>query len=179
MFSTDNTVLIVIDVQGKLAQLMHDRDKLFSSLETIIKGMKILDVPIILLEQIPKNLGGTIKEVADLLPETPPIAKHTFSCCNNEAFMERFNSLGRNQVLLTGIETHICVYQTGVDLLKEDYEVQVVADGVSSRTAENRKIGIDRLKQAGARVTSTEMILFELMKAAEGEAFKEIVKIIK
>ncbi|MFO7883637.1 MAG: hydrolase [Desulfobacteraceae bacterium] len=179
MFSVDNTVLLVIDVQGKLAQMMHEKDHLFSSLETIIKGMTILDVPIILMEQIPKKLGPTINEVAELLPDINPIAKHTFSCCNNEEFMSKFNALERNQVLLTGIETHICVYQTGMDLLKKNYEVQVVADCVSSRTLENKTIGIDCLVRAGASVTSVEMILFELMKAAQGEKFREMVKIVK
>lgn len=179
MFLVDNTVLLVIDVQGKLAQMMHERDHLFSSLETIIKGMKILDVPIILMEQIPKKLGPTITEVAELLPDINPIAKHTFSCCNNEEFMSKFNALERNQVLLTGIETHICLYQTGVDLLKKNYEVQVAADCVSSRTLENKAIGIDRLVQAGASVTSVEMIFFELLKAAQGEKFRKMVKIIK
>lgn len=179
MFSVDNTVLLVIDVQGKLAQLMYEKDELFSSLQTIVKGMKIFEVPIILMEQIPQKLGPTINEVSDLLPGTEPIAKHTFSCCNNEEFMAQFDALGRNQVLLTGIETHICVYQTGIDLLKAKYDVQVVADCVSSRTKQNKDIGIDRLKQAGASVTSMEMIFFELMKAAEGDKFRQIVKIIK
>ena len=93
--------------------------------------------------------------------------------------MSKFNALERNQVLLTGIETHICVYQTGMDLLEKNYDVQVVSDCVSSRTLQNKTIGIDRLVQAGASVTSVEMIFFELMKAAEGEKFREMVKIVK
>ncbi|MBF0258441.1 MAG: hydrolase [Desulfamplus sp.] len=183
MFSKENTVLILIDVQGNLAQLMHNKDELFGSLQTLIKGMSILEVPVIWMEQIPEKLGATIPEVAtlmqELMPDVKPIPKKSFSCCGDSQFMEKLNAINRKQVLLAGIETHICLYQTAVDLLGARYEVQVVSDCVSSRTKANKKIGIKRIVQAGGAATSTEMIIFELMKAAEGDAFKKMVKVVK
>ncbi|MBF0229383.1 MAG: hydrolase [Desulfamplus sp.] len=183
MFSKENTVLVLIDVQGKLAQLMYNKDELFDSLQTLIKGMAILDVPVIWVEQIPEKLGATIPEVAalmkELMPDVKPIAKKSFSCCGNDKFMEQFKALNRKQVLVVGIESHICVYQTSLDLLNSGCEVHVVADCVSSRKKENKEIGIRRIVQAGGCETSTEMIIFELMKAAEGDAFKKMVKVVK
>ncbi len=179
LITTENTVLLLIDVQGRLAQIMYKSDELFASLETMIRGMKILDIPIIWMEQVPESLGPTIEPIASLLSDIKPISKNTFSCCSNQEFMDRFDSLGRNKVLLTGIETHICVYQTGIDLINAGYGVQVVDDCVSSRTKRNKEIGIDRIKQAGGALTSNEMVFFELMKAAKGDKFKQIVQLIK
>ncbi len=183
MFSKENTVLVLIDVQGKLAQLMHNKEELFDSLQTLIKGMTILEVPVIWMEQLPDKLGKTVPEVAtlmdELLPDVKPVAKKTFSCCGNDKFTEQFKAINRKQVLVVGIETHICVYQTALDLLNAGCEVQVVADCVSSRKKSNKKIGIRRIVQAGGAETSTEMILFELMKAAEGDIFKKMVKVVK
>jgi hypothetical protein len=179
MFEINRTVLVLIDVQGKLAQMMHGKEALFASLKTILKGMEILDVPVIWMEQLPDKLGPTTPSIAELLPGETPIPKDSFSCCGNPGFMERFRLMNRDQVLLTGIESHICVYQTGVDLLQRGFEVQVVTDCVSSRTLLNKTLGIERIKQVGGSATSCEMILFELMKAARGEAFRHMVKIIK
>ncbi len=179
MLTIDNTVLLLIDVQGRLAKIMYESDKLFSALETMIRGMKILGVPIIWMEQVPESIGPTIEQIALLLPDSEPISKNTFSCCANQEFMDKFDSFGRSKVLLTGIETHICVYQTGIDLIKAGYDVQVVDDCVSSRTKRNKEIGIERIRQAGGAVTSNEMVFFELMKAAKGDNFRQIVKLIK
>lgn len=183
MFLKENTALVIIDVQGKLAQLMHNKEELFNSIQTLIRGMAILEVPVIWMEQLPEKLGATSPEVAtlmaELMPDLKPIAKSSFSCCGNGGFMERLSSINRKQLLLVGIEAHICIYQTAVELLDRGYEVQVVADCVSSRARENKKIGIRRIVQAGGAETSTEMIIFELMKAAEGDTFKKMVKVIK
>ncbi len=180
MFTLDKTVLLVIDIQGKLATLMHDRESLFSSLSTLIQGMKIMGVPIIWIEQLPDKLGKSIPEVSDLLaPDMTPIPKHTFSCCKNSQFMEQFNAIDRTQVLLAGIESHICVYQTGMELLARGCEVQMVTDCISSRTPENRQLGIDRICRAGGNVTSVEMIFFELLQEAGGDLFRQVVKLIK
>lgn len=179
MITTDNTVLLLIDVQGNLALNMYEKDNLFKSLKTIIKGMKILGIPIIWIEQIPEKLGHTIPEIAELLPDIKPIEKYTFSCCDNQQIMDKLNSLGKKNVFLTGIETHVCVYQTGYDLIKSGYNIQVVSDCVSSRTKENKIIGIERIKQIKGSATSNEMLLFELMKTAKHDKFKQIVKIIR
>ena len=179
VFSTDRSVMLLIDVQGRLAEMMYGRDDLFKSLKVLIQAMKILDVPIIWLEQLPDKLGPTREEILPLLDDFSPIAKSSFSCCGEPAFMEQFKQTGRDQVILTGIETHICVCQTGCELIRNGSQVQVVADCVSSRTRENRDIGIRRLMQAGAQITSVEMLLFELLKDAKTELFRDIVGLIK
>lgn len=180
MLTVDNTVLLVIDVQGKLAQLMDQKENLTANLEKIIKGTQVLEIPVIWTEQVPEKLGPTLPELAGLLARSAqPVSKASFSCCGVEPFMSALEKTKRQQVLVTGIETHICVYQTSVDLLAEGYEVQVVADAVSSRTAENRQIGLNRMQSAGAVLTSTEMALFELLRVAEGDKFRQISKIVK
>lgn len=179
MFQIDKSVMLLIDVQGQLAELMVEKENLFKSLEIFIKGMQILEVPIIWMEQIPKNLGPTTPRIAQTLGDNAPIDKFSFSCCGDPKFMERFESLNRSQVFLTGIETHICVFQTGHDLIQKGCQVQVVSDCVSSRIKENKQIGIDRIVREGGTVTSVEMAFFELMRAAEGEKFKKLVKLIK
>lgn len=180
MLDLNNTALLVIDVQGKLAQLMHQKEVFFANVERMVRGAQILDVPIIWTEQVPEKLGDTIPQLREPLLETAqPIAKVSFSCCGNQPFMAQLTELGRKQVLMTGLETHICVYQTTVDLQEAGYEVQVVTDAVSSRTLENKQIGLERMKAAGAGLTSTETALFELLRIAEGDKFRAISKLVK
>ena len=180
MLTVDNTVLVVIDVQGKLAQLMDQKEVLFSNLERIIRGAKVLDLPIIWTEQVPDKLGQTSPTIADLLLDSAePIAKSSFSCCGVTPFMNQLTDTNRKQVLLSGIEAHICIYQTAVDLLEKGFEVHLVTDAVSSRSASNRELGINRIKEAGATLTGTEMALFELLRVADGPEFKAIAKIVK
>ena len=180
MLNVKDTALIVIDVQGKLAQLMHQKERLFANIKRMIKGTQVLDIPLLWTEQAPDKLGPTTPEIAKLLAESVrPISKSSFSCCGHAPFMDAFKALDRRQVLLTGIEAHVCVYQTALDLLDMGYEVQVVTDAVSARIAENKQIGIDRMQAAGAALTSTEMALFELLRVAAGDQFKAITKIVK
>jgi len=180
MLDLNNTVLLVIDVQGKLAQLMHRKESFFANLERMVKGAQILDLPIVWTEQAPEKLGETIPQLRKPLLETAqPITKVSFSCCGNQPFMAQLKELGRKQVLVTGLETHICVYQTTVDLLEMGYEAQVVADAVSSRTPDNKQIGLERMKAAGATLTSAETSLFELLRIAQGDKFRAISKLVK
>ncbi len=180
MLTIENTTLVVVDVQGKLAQIMHHKESLFANLERMIKGCQVLNIPIIWTEQVPEKLGPTLPQLAELLAESSDaIPKSTFSCCGVSPFTDKLTSLNRRQILITGIETHVCVYQTTLDLLADGYEVQVVADAVSSRTPENRELGLMRMKDAGATVTGTEMALFELLRVAEGPQFKQIAKLVK
>ncbi len=179
MLTLTNTVLLVVDVQGKLAHMMDEKQRLFDNLQKIIEGARILEIPIIVTEQNPTGLGRTIPEIAHLLTDVQPISKINFSCCGNVAFMQSLQALNRQQILMTGIETHICVYQTTMGLLDLGYEVQVVVDAVASRTADNKAIGLEKMKSAGASVTSTEMALYELLQVADGPQFKRILKIVK
>lgn len=179
MLRVDDTILVVIDVQGKLARLMHDKAELFKNLRKMILGAQALDVPILLTEQYPKGMGSTVPEVADLLEGVNPIAKTSFSCWGEPKFAKAFAALEREQALLVGIETHICVWQTAYDLLEAEYEVHVVTDAVSSRTAENKCVGLENMRDCGAVLTCAETALFELLRVAEGPRFKEILELVK
>jgi len=179
MLKVDETALVIIDVQGKLAKIMHQSKELFINLERLIQGAHLLHIPILWLEQYPKGLGPTSEEIKQHLTDLHPIEKMTFSACKNESFKEEINKLNRNSFLVAGIETHICVYQTVQELLKDDREVEVVVDCVSSRTLANKEIGLEKMKSLGAKITSVEMALFELMETAEHPKFKEISRLIK
>ncbi len=179
MLKMENAVLLLVDVQGKLAHLMHEKERLFDNLQKLIKGIRVLGIPVLWVEQNPVGLGPTIPEVADLLSHVTPISKMSFSSCRNDGFLQAFKNLDRNQVLIAGIETHICVYQTAADLVDMGVEVQVVTDAVSSRTAENKAIGLQKMRDAGASWTSAETALFELLGVADGEVFKALLKIVK
>lgn len=179
MLDSDNSVLVVVDIQGKLARIMHGKDELFDNARKMIRGAKVLRIPIIWVEQNPKGLGPTIPEIAVLLKGRIPISKMTFSCCGKREFVKELEALGRRQVLLVGIETHVCIYQTTMDLIAMHYEVQVVADAVSSRTEENKRIALTRIRDLGAGLTTTETALFELLKVAEGPRFRKLLEIVK
>jgi nicotinamidase-related amidase len=179
MLSADKSVLLIVDVQGKLAQLMHDKQSLFTNLQKLINGIRIFEIPIIWTEQNPQRVGPTIPEIGDLLRGISPISKFSFSCCGEDNFRRAFNELCREEVLIAGIETHICVYQTARDLIDQQCKVEVVADAVSSRAAQNKHIGLEKCKQAGASITSVETILFELLQTAKDDRFKDILNIVK
>ena len=179
MLTLENTALIVIDVQDRLFRVIHEKEALSENLQKLIQGVKVFGIPIILTEQNPRGLGPTIPELAQFLDDVQPIPKFAFSCCGDERFLQEFEALNRKQVLVAGIETHVCVYQTAVDLLNSGYEVQVVADAVSSRTAQNRHIGLEKMRSEGAGITSTETVLFELLRVAEGDKFRAIRHIVK
>lgn len=179
MLKTDHTVLLLVDIQGKLAQLMHEKELLFENLQKLIKGVRVLGIPVLWVEQNPAGLGPTIPEVAELLPDIQPISKMSFSSCGEPRFVDALKSVNRKQVLVAGIETHICVYQTTLGLLDMGCAVHVVADAVSSRTLVNKAIGLEKMNAAGAALTSVETVLFELLRVAEGEAFRAISRIVK
>ena len=179
MLSRTAAVLILIDVQGNLAKAMLDKENLFANSVKLIQGFRALNLPMIMTEQIPEKLGPTIPQLAQELGEVKPIAKESFSCWAEPAFRDHLESLTRRHVVLTGIECHVCVYQTALDLMANGYTVHLVADAVSSRTPENREVGIQAIKSAGAQITSTEMVLFELLRTAADPKAKEIFKIVK
>ena len=179
VFQTEQTTLILIDLQEKLAERMCDRDQLVKNIRTLIQGIKVLGIPVVWTEQVSAKLGNTIPEIIPLLGELKPIEKESFSCCPNKRFMEVLTLLNRKQILVAGIETHVCVYQTAADLIRLKYEVQVVVDAVSSRTRESKEIRLGRIRESGGGLTSVETILCELLKTAEDDRFKAILKLIK
>lgn len=179
MLDAANTALVIVDVQGKLAQIMDQKTTLFSNLETIVKGAKILELPIVWVEQIPDKLGATIPQIADHLHDQHPIAKNCFSCYKSPEFVAALEATGCKNVIVVGIEAHICVYQTVREMLTAGYHVEVISDAVSSRNPLNKQIALNKMQQAGAELSCTEMVLFELQAIAEGERFKQILSIIK
>ena len=179
MIDNKQVILIVIDVQGKLATLMQEKDQLFFHLRAMTQAAKIFNIPIIYTEQAPEKIGKTVSPVRDLLTDQQPIEKKSFSCCGSKDFLLQLESLKRNSIIIMGIETHVCVYQTVSDLLKQRFHVEVVVDAVSSRSQLNTDIALERMKDLGAQLTTTEMIICELLKTAEHEKFREIMKLIK
>jgi nicotinamidase-related amidase len=171
--------LAVIDVQGKLAQLVVDKEALFKNIRILIRAAQILHIPVLWCQQVPEALGPTVPEIAELLTGSEPIDKATFSCCGQERFNAELNALGKEQILLCGIETHVCIYQTAMDLMEGGLDVTILADAVSSRTAQNRHVALTRLAAEGAHISSTEMALFELLKTAKHPQFKDIAKLVK
>jgi len=177
MLKREEAVLVVIDIQGNLYLAMDDREELLRNTLKLIRGIKLLGLPIVLTEQV--KIGPTIPEIMVHLEGVTPIVKNSFSCWGDGRFRETLENLGRRQVLISGIEAHVCAYQTSMDLLAAGYEVYIVADAVSSRKAGDREIGIRKLTNAGAVLTSTEMALFELLKTATDPLAKEMFRIIK
>ncbi len=177
--SLDKSVLVLIDMQGKLAGLMHDKERLFANLVILVKGARILGVPIIWCEQNPRALGPTIPELVENLSGLSPIEKMSFSCCGDPAFDAALHRVQRGQAVLCGIESHVCVYQTAADLKSKGLEVAVVADAVSSRSQDNKQIALSRMQAEGVCLTSTEMLLFEWMRTARHGQFKEIAKLVR
>ncbi len=179
MLTTDETVLVLIDFQERLFPVMHGKEKLLRNVLKLIEGAKVLEIPVVLTEQYPKGLGPTLPEIKELLPDIKPIEKVCFNCCDEGAFGRSLESLKRKQVLIAGIEAHICVYQTAMALSRDGYEVQVVGDCVSSREPENKLVSLMKMGAAGVSPTTMEMALFELLKVAEGDKFKQISNIVK
>ncbi|UCC17045.1 MAG: hydrolase [Dehalococcoidales bacterium] len=179
MFTAEDTVLVIIDIQEKLFRVMHEKETLARNTVNLVKGIRLLDIPVVLTEQNPSGLGPTLAEISSLLPDSEPVIKFDFSCCKEEAFLQKLDELKRNQLILCGIETHVCVYQTALDLADMGYEVQVATDCISSRTTGNRDTALSRMELEGIMPTSTEMILFELLETAKHDKFKAISALIK
>jgi nicotinamidase-related amidase len=172
-------VLLIVDIQDKLAAVMKDRDAVVRNNLHLIELAKMLGMSVMVTEQYPKGLGTTVPEIRDALPRYQPIEKMTFDCCGQPAFLGTLKSHAKKTVILTGMETHICVLQTCVGLLQGGINVHVVRDAVCSRTEENWNTGIEFMRDAGAVVTCTETVLFQLLKIAGTEEFKAISKRIK
>jgi nicotinamidase-related amidase len=177
-----NTVLLVIDVQEKLMPVIDGAEGVLANVERLVRGAHLLGIPAMLTEQYVKGLGPTAQSVRSAFEETSgydPIEKSCFSAHGCEPFSRRLSALGRRQIVVCGVETHVCVYQTVSDLLTAGLEITIVADAVSSRTASNRDIAIRRMASEGAQLSSTEMALFELLGVSGTDEFRAISRLIK
>lgn len=177
-----NAVLAVIDVQERLLPVIDEADGVVRNIERLVRGCARLGIPAILTEQYVKGLGPTVEPLRRAFEENGgyrPIEKSCFSAQRCEPFSAQLAALERRQVIVAGVETHVCVYQTCRDLLDAGFEVTIVADAVSSRTARNRKIALKRLVSEGAKLSSTEMALFELLVVSGNDDFKFIASLVK
>lgn len=179
MLNPIEAVLVMVDFQGKLAEIVDRREWVVQNALRLVKGCQALRVPILPTLQAPEKLGPVLLELGPLLAGIDLIPKDAFSALRVPAFQKALDDTGRHQVLLAGIEAHVCVMQTGLDLLDAGYSVHVLSDGVFSRTPENHDLALQRMHDAGAVISSVEMALFELIRTAKHPAFKTISKIIK
>jgi nicotinamidase-related amidase len=192
-FSTDSTevarrpleagqcALIVVDIQQKLLPPIVNKEMLVKNSQLLVRLAKVLSIPIMMTTQYSKGLGATVPEVSSLLPEVTAIDKLEFGCFGSDAFRAGLKALpgSRNTVLLCGMETHICVMQTALGALNDGYLVHVASDAVSSRSEWNLRIGLDRMRAAGAVISSTEMMMYELLRCSGTAQFKEMLSYLK
>jgi nicotinamidase-related amidase len=172
-------VLLIIDIQERLAVVMKERERVVKNSQHLIELAKMTGMPVVVTEQYPKGLGRTVPELQSVLPENAPVEKISFDCCGQSGFLEELKAHNKKTVIMAGMETHICVLQTCIGLLRAGVNVHLVQDAVCSRTEENWRTGIEFMRDAGAVVTCTETVLFQLLKVAGTEEFKKISQRIK
>ena len=171
--------LVVIDIQERFRDLLHDQDQLLRGSTRLIRAFRELEMPVVVTEHYSRGLGVTMPEIRGLIGGIEPLEKIHFSCDGDPGFRQAIDALNRDQIILCGIETHVCVYQTARDLMDRGKQVAVASDAVTSQRAADRDIGFAHLRQIGAQVMSVEMILFEILREAKTADFKAIAPILK
>jgi nicotinamidase-related amidase len=179
LLNKENTGLIIVDAQEKLMKVMGNPDRVTDRIVKLLHLSRVFKLPVILTEQYSKWLGPTLPPIRESLPEYAPIEKLDFNSCRVDLFNNRVETEGLRNIILTGVETHICVFQTCVSLLEKGYSVHVPHHAVDSRTEANRNIGLSLMKEAGAVITSTETIIFQILKKAGTVEFKKMLKTIR
>ena len=177
LLERDRAALLVIDVQDRINAVMSSQDHL-PRIEVLVEACQGLEVPVIASEQYPQGLGSTVESLATILGDTPP-AKLTFSCARDDELRQAVADSERKQIIVTGIETHVCVLQTALDLVNAGYEVHVPHDAVNSRRPADKEWALHRMASAGATITATESALFELLERCDTSDFKTVAKLIK
>ena len=171
--------LVVVDLQERLLPSIFESERLVQNALRLIKGAAILRLPVFATEQYRKGVGATVAAIASAIPGFAPMEKTAFSCFGAPGFVEALRTKGVTDVMLCGIEAHVCVLQTCFDLLEHGFRPFVVADAISSRAAENHRLGLERMRAAGGFIVSTEMILFELLERAGTDEFKQVLTLVK
>jgi len=179
LLKPEKTALLVIDVQERIIPVINDYNSVVENTLKLIKGFKVLGLPIFYTEQYPKGLGPTIQLIKDELPETEAIQKMSFSCSGAGELFDTLQNRRLSQVCVCGIESHVCVQQTVLDLLENGFQTNVAADATSSRKIKDYETALTRMRQHGAEVTTAEAMLFELMNVCGTDVFKQISKIVK
>ncbi|RPI72936.1 MAG: hydrolase [Ignavibacteriales bacterium] len=179
ILSADSTALLIIDIQEKILGVMNNPEMVISNTIKLIKGFKVLGLPIFFTEQYPKGLGPTAPQIAEELDGLTPIQKMTFSCFGAENLFKEISEKNISQVVVAGIESHVCVQQTALDLIANDIQVNIAADAVSSRKELDYKTALERMRTHGAEITTAESVLFELLNMCGTDQFKAVSKIVK
>ncbi len=179
LIDSSRSCLIVVDVQEKLAPAVSEGTSAVANCAKLLEAAVALEVPRMITEQYPSGLGPTLAALTRLVPAVEPVEKITFSCLGEPAFRERFRHLDRSQAVLCGMETHVCVLQTGLEMRAAGGEVFVVADACGSRDPANKAAALARLERAGAEVVTTEMVLFEWLRRAGTASFRKLLPLIK
>jgi len=174
-----HTALLIVDIQQRINAVMQAGDMVVANTIKLIKACRILNIPIFITEQYPKGLGPTEPVILEALADVQPMQKMSFSCCSAEKLLPQLNSLQIKQVIVTGIESHVCVLQTAFDLIANDYQVHIPKEAVSSRKEIDYQTALARMSKAGIIITTVESVLFELLETAGTPEFKEITKLIK
>lgn len=179
MIQRDDAVFVAVDFQTKLMPAMADPKTLEETVVKLAKGVKALGIPVVVTQQYTKGLGPTVAPVAEALGDFEPVEKMTFSAMGEESFVQTLEKLGRKSVILAGIEAHICVQQTALELIEQGYSVYVIQDCIASRKESDYLCSQKRMAEAGAVVTTYEAVLYELLRGAKAEGFKAISAIVK
>ncbi|MCW8092725.1 isochorismatase family protein [Alteromonas sp. ASW11-130] len=179
MITAETSGLLIIDVQGKLAELVSNSQSMMTNISKLVKSCEILSIPIVILEQNPHGLGPTAPAIKNSVQSFNPIEKHSFNALDEEHIKSRIQTLNKQNWLVAGIEAHICVYQTVKGLLGEGFSVEVVADCISSRHQPCIQLAIENMRRVGANITTLEMAMFEVMKSSKNEYFRDVLNIIK
>lgn len=175
----EDTIAVVIDVQKRLYPFISGNEKLTENIVRLIKGLRAIGVEILVTTQYVKGLGDTIEPVKEALGEFSHMEKMSFSCCGDGNFISAVKKSGKKNVIVCGIESHVCVLQTVIDLLEKGYRPVLIEDCVSSRSLNDKKFAVERMRQEGALISTYESILFELLEVSGTDTFKEISKIVK
>ncbi|WP_423129212.1 hydrolase [Gaoshiqia sp. Z1-71] len=175
----ENTVGLVIDIQERLLPAMAEQEYLINNCKILVEGLQLLGIPLIVTQQYTKGLGETVEPVRSVIRDFEPIEKSAFSCCDEVAVVDRLKAKGAKQVIICGIESHVCVLQTAIDLKDAGYVPVVVLDCVSSRSMDNVDLAAERFRYEGILMTSYESVLFELTRSSAAAEFKAISKLVK
>ena len=176
---TKNCILVLIDLQEKLFPYVQEKERILQQIKKLIKFAEIMKIPIILTEHYPKGLGSTIKEIKTSLPKYSPIKKITFSAFRSNEFLEKIQNTKIKTLIFCGIESHICIEQTVLDGISLGFKIHIISDAISSRKKHDLQIGIDKMKQCGGIISTTEMAMYEILERADTNEFKDALKLVK
>ena len=179
LFTRDNSIILLVDYQEKFVPVLHNNQETIKNIKLLLSGANIYKVPVFVSEQVPEKLGPTIADFKQYLDSAKFFSKKTMSCCGQNVFLEELKNKKIKKIAVCGIEAHVCVLQSCLDLLYNGFQVHLVSDAITTRISHNKEIAIEKIKSAGAIVSSTETILFEIAYEAGTEEFKKLQQLFK